>query len=515
MNRRRFPAIRPAMAARVCLVLLLWLATLGWLIRFEACPERFTGRFEGYRSLFRGGVVVRSSWMRILADGAPIGYAHTEIDSDERNPAAHTRIVSTMELALNILGQRRQVATDMTVSLDALSRLQRFAFDLESEGVRTQITGTRAQGDQFRVLIKTGGTSRSAAVTIPDEVMIDSPVLQQSLAALKPGQSQTFRMLDPASLAITDVRVRADRIEPIAVTGRTVQATVLAADYQGMTVWTWVDPEGALLRQETPLGWVLELCTPEEAMAFRASSRRAAPELLAAAAVPVDRPIAAPRQVRRLEVRLRGLEIPPHELATDRQEAVADGTNGLRLIVRAEAWPEPGAGEDADPSVFSNALAATPFLQADDPAIRDRARAITARSPDPAAAARAIHDWVFRSVRKSPTVSLPSARAVLDSLEGDCNEHTYLAVALARAVGIPARIMIGLVYMDGAFYYHAWPAVRAGGRWIEMDPTLGQPVADATHLALAEGELAAQTRLLRYLGRLSIDVLAVEQESAP
>ena len=89
---------------------------------------------------------------------------------------------------------------------------------------------------------------------------------------------------------------------------------------------------------------------------------------------------------------------------------------------------------------------------------------------------------------------------------GDCNEHTYLFVGLARAAGIPARIHVGLAYNEGMFYYHAWPAVHVG-EWVEMDPTFGQDCADATHITLLTGELASQMQLGRLLGRLKITVL--------
>ena len=60
--------------------------------------------------------------------------------------------------------------------------------------------------------------------------------------------------------------------------------------------------------------------------------------------------------------------------------------------------------------------------------------------------------------------------------------------ALARAVGIPARRVDGLVYMEAAdavpaFYWHEWVEVYVG-EWIEVDPTFNQEVADATHIAL-------------------------------
>ena len=109
-------------------------------------------------------------------------------------------------------------------------------------------------------------------------------------------------------------------------------------------------------------------------------------------------------------------------------------------------------------------------------------------------------------IEKKPTVSLPSALEVLRTKVGDCNEHTALFVALARSIGIPARINVGVAYVRGAFYYHAWPEVystKAGGRglWLPVDPTFNQFPADATHLRLARGGLDKQAAILPMIGK--------------
>ena len=118
-------------------------------------------------------------------------------------------------------------------------------------------------------------------------------------------------------------------------------------------------------------------------------------------------------------------------------------------------------------------------------------------------------------LEKKPTVSLPSALEVLRTRVGDCNEHTALYVALARALGIPARIAVGLVSVRGAFYYHAWPEVyltegNGRGMWLPVDPTLNQFPADGTHLRLARGGLDKQAAILPLLGRLKITILDLE-----
>ena len=103
---------------------------------------------------------------------------------------------------------------------------------------------------------------------------------------------------------------------------------------------------------------------------------------------------------------------------------------------------------------------AEPFIESDAPEIRAEAREGRRRaSRHRARAPSGSRATSTRSLEKKPTVSLPSAREVLRTRVGDCNEHTALYVAMARALGIPARIAVGLVYVRGAFYYHAWPEV--------------------------------------------------------
>jgi hypothetical protein len=57
------------------------------------------------------------------------------------------------------------------------------------------------------------------------------------------------------------------------------------------------------------------------------------------------------------------------------------------------------------------------------------------------------------------------------------------------------------------FYYHAWPAVYLDGCWEAIDPTLGQDVADATHIMLLQGGYDAQASLMRIVGKLQVRVL--------
>ena len=100
---------------------------------------------------------------------------------------------------------------------------------------------------------------------------------------------------------------------------------------------------------------------------------------------------------------------------------------------------------------------------------------------------------------------VPECLDVIKTMKGDCNEHAVLFAALARAAGIPTKTAVGLLYMNRAFYYHAWNEVYLG-KWIPVDATFGECPASALHLKLAEGELSEQAEILGLVGTIGIKV---------
>jgi hypothetical protein len=118
--------------------------------------------------------------------------------------------------------------------------------------------------------------------------------------------------------------------------------------------------------------------------------------------------------------------------------------------------------------------------------------------------------------RSGYSQAFASAAEVIDAGEGDCTEHAVLLAALCRARKIPARVAIGLVYVNQAFCYHMWTEVHVGGRWIPLDATRPQGGIGAAHLKMAHGHLEGASALssflpvLQVIGRLKIEILEVE-----
>jgi transglutaminase-like putative cysteine protease len=154
-------------------------------------------------------------------------------------------------------------------------------------------------------------------------------------------------------------------------------------------------------------------------------------------------------------------------------------------------------------------LRPTSLIQSDAPELRGQVADIIGEERDTLRAVIQISTWVHEKVDKRPTLSIPSALEVWRRRAGDCNEHSVLFAALARAAGIPARVAAGLLYVDGRFYYHAWNEVYIG-KWVAVDALLNQVPADPTHIRLVIGGLEDQVKLVRLIGKLGIDILEYE-----
>jgi transglutaminase-like putative cysteine protease len=240
------------------------------------------------------------------------------------------------------------------------------------------------------------------------------------------------------------------------------------------------------------------------------SSRIQSDLLEAAAIVPVTKErIDEPRDVRRFRFKLEGADLSATDLDGGGQ-TVVDAANHIIEVRDPQALSPMPADLEA-----GRYVAPEPLIESDDPAIRAEAERAVGRIAGTRARAERLTRYVNGLLEKKPTMSIPSAREVLRTKVGDCNEHTALFVAMARAIGIPARIDVGLVFVRGAFYYHAWPEVyidagNGRGLWLPVDPTLNQFPADATHVRLARGGLEKQTVILPLVGRLKMTILDLE-----
>ncbi|MCI0434959.1 MAG: transglutaminase-like domain-containing protein [Gemmatimonadetes bacterium] len=497
---------------------------VGWLIVIGAHVRREYFRPEAERIEAGARSLAPGSYFYIVhMAGTAIGTASVRL-----RDTADSRFIFEDQLLMDVpaLDTVHRAVAMTRIELGRSLGVDAFTFRLDSKIGSFAVSGTAADS-MLDVIVEAGSGVQRSRIENAADVLLDAAVPMRLAAAgrLVVGSEHTARVFDPSSMTVRDVTVRVSEqdvfivpdsamVNPrgrwVATALDTVPVWRIDQEFGGMTITSWVDEDGLVVRAESPLGLRIERTAFELArQAWAADSRDPAKSagygaLIESTAIASSVDLRGIGSSDRFEVRLTGVDLTGFDLSGGRQILRGD-TLVITRESGADLWragwllPWTGGGEAAEE------LAAEPLIQSDDARIIAKSQEIIGETRDAITAAGRLNEWVYGAVRKEILPSVPSAVQVLEALRGDCNEHTVLFVALARAAGLPARTAVGLVHLRGRFYYHAWPEVWAGDAWIAVDPTLGQFPADASHIRFITGGLARQVELIRLIGRLRLE----------
>ena len=507
------------------LVILAWVGTMALLV------ARLNGRESTANlatDLARYGTT--AVWKGIYYRGQKVGFTVSQVLRTEDG----FELQEDGRLQMMLLGAETAAVLRTTARVDRAFVLRSFEFSLDPGTGAIAVSGTvvppEMDGASHRLAlsITSSGSTRREMRDLP-QVPVMSQNLTRVLATggLAAGARHTWTILDPATLRSTPVTIVVGRREVVRLADNSaVPAFRVEMEYQGLRTTSWVTDTGDVVKEESPLGLMSVRETPERARGLAVPGRVQTDMLRASAVVPtvdgevirrIGGRIDEPRDVKRLRLRLEGAAVPRPDLDGVGQRVVAAGDDaggGTVVELFDRVALQPGTSDAA----AAQYLAPEPLIESDDPQIVAEAQRAIVGAGTPRERAERLTRYVNGLLDKKPTVSLPSAREVLRTKVGDCNEHTALYVAMARAVGLPARIAVGLTYVrgvQGAFYYHAWPEVYLAegdgrGLWLPVDPTLNQFPADTTHLRLARGGLDQQAVIVPLIGQLRIAIMDAE-----
>jgi transglutaminase-like putative cysteine protease len=488
------------------LIVVGWVACTAVLVKrsyFDASAANLATDLARYGS--------NAEWRGVYYRGEKIGF--TVSQTVPRDDGFELQEDGRLQMAA--LGASSAAALHTAARVDSNFGLQSFDFSLDpgtgAVVVRGRVEPIDGAGGRARLVIAI--TSAGSTRTETRE-LAEVPVLAQNFSRLLAGgrlvagSRQQWTIFDPATLRNAPVMVAIGSREIVRNAGeRPLPAFRVDMEYAGLRTTSWITDTGDVVREESPLGLITVRESADRAQSLSVPEPVQTDLLQAAAVVPaMRRRIDEPRDVRLLRLELNGADLTNADLQGSGQ-TVRGST--IELIDPQSLEAEP-LEDDIDAY-----LKPEPLIESDAPEIRAEAEKAVAGASDARTRAEKLTRYVNGLLDKKPTISLPSARDVLRTKVGDCNEHTALYVAMARAIGIPARIAVGLTYVrgiTGAFYYHAWPEVyidEGGGRglWLPVDPTLNEFPADATHLRLARGGLDKQAAILPLIGRLRMTIL--------
>lgn len=504
---------RPAGSAR-------WLALAALLAYSPGCHD--SPRLEsGPVAVVEGAT--RDDWFKLYLSRQLAGYLRVAAQP-RREGGFFVTVLQKLVLKRENTVQENEISS--VVEEDAEGKILGFRLR-QVLSAEPRVCEARREGDAL--LVRDVGASRAGETALPVPAGAVGParlevMLRDWLKA--PGQPLEVVVLVPEMLRFGKARYVFDREEEVEVAGtrrRLRRVTSTVDILPEIRTAEWLDPDGKLQKSAVPLlgmELVSVRSTMEEVLREKLTQP---PEVFLATSIPLrgKLPPHARSATYRLQPRTQGAPLAdlPGLFATAGQVAEPAKNPGERLL-RVERLPAPpatplGAGP-ADPAL-GEYLRAAALIQSDDPAIVAAAKAALGGETDAWKAAQRLESWVHGYIgRKDLATGFASAREVLERKEGDCTEHAVLLAALLRAVGIPSRVVAGLVLYNGSFAGHMWTEAHVGG-WLPLDATRAEGGVGPDHIGLAASSLQAASvadlalAIVPVIGSVQIEVV----ESAP
>ena len=454
-------------------------------------------------------------WYDFSLMNTKIGYTHTSAEKTEYQGEKMTRHKSNIVMNLKALGTDLAVEITNIEYVGADSMLRYFLHTSNMSGSK-HVEGRIVDGIAYIKTTLNGDTTESE-VSVPPDTTTQPTGVQALLfqEGIEIGDKLNFHVFSFDLMKPVKVEIEVVRQETVTYQSEEKQVYVLdgTLDMMGGTTFKeWVSPDGVNYRTETLVMGVPQVVTKTD----RETAIGEIEEVdlvLKTRILPTGKRPTPNAENFVADVKLTTGNIGEAVMSTPQQKLELSNAQSGRLSIQVPTVAAENCPELPIQNTESEFLAASAYIQAAHPDIQAKAKEILAGEANSWRAAERLCQWVYESIKDKAVVGgFDTSLNTLESLAGDCTEHTVLFIALARAAGIPSRICSGIVFSNDAFYYHFWPEVYVG-KWVQMDPTSGQVIADANHIQLWGGFLESDTMIefaegvYRTLNRLEIVVI--------
>ena len=427
-------------------------------------------------------------WYDLALMNTKIGYMHVSTDKTEYQGEDVDRHKIDMVMNFKALG------TDVTLEITRVEYtgsdlMPRHFLSTSNESGLKQVEGRIVDGIAYIQTTLNGETTESEVPVPPDTISEHVGVESLFRQGLKIGEKRNFHIFSFDLLKPVKTELEVEGQDTLTYQSAEKQVYVLRQTLDmmnGITAKVWLDTDGVNYRTEVPM-MGLSMVTTKTDKETALGDTEEVDVVLKTRILPSGKRPTPKATNFKAEVKLPAGNIADAIMSNSQQQLIVTSEKAGRLSIQVPTV----AAEDCPPlpiqDVEGEFLGASAYIQTDAPAIRAKTEEILDGEVNSWRAAEKLCEWVHTAItEKKMSGGFGSSLIALESLSGDCTEHTVLFIALARAAGIPARICSGITFAKDAFYYHFWPEVYVG-KWVQMDPTLGQTIADANHIQLGGG----------------------------
>ena len=439
-------------------------------------------------------------WMGIYSGDKRIGYSYSSINTSNRI----TKVFELTNMKINLLGKVSDIYSEGSYLLEGYKILS-FEYEMNSDKVNLKAKGKRKE-NILNITMETVSGKSQYSIAIKQELILPSLVSTILVEnKFKSGDKYKFILFEPLYLLMgLDEPLSTHTIgdkEILELGNNQYETYRVDSNFMGSEITSWINDKGEVIKQKFPPG----LTSVRESKEDILSSQNLSFDIVSQTSVSTNRKIKNSGSIKQMKVKLEGVDT---NNLFDINDGYRQRLDGQILEIKNKPLESNELSYDLpyDSTDYHEYTNPEFLVQSTDREIVAATNNVLEGETDPFNATEKINDWIFKSLTKTPTASLPNAKDVLKTRVGDCNEHAILFAAMARAAGIPTKTVLGLMYIDGKFVYHAWNEVYLGS-WVAVDSTFGQFPADATHIKLIEGNLAKSAEISKVVGKLKIEII--------
>ncbi|MDE0019534.1 MAG: carboxypeptidase regulatory-like domain-containing protein [Candidatus Poribacteria bacterium] len=453
-------------------------------------------------------------WYDLALMNTKIGYMHVSTDKTEYQGEEVDRHKIDMVMNFKALG------TDVTLEITRVEYtgsdlMPRHFLSTSNESGLKQVEGRIVDGIAYIKTTLNGETTESEVPVPPDTISEHVGVESLFRQGLKIGEKRNFHIFSFDLLKPVKTELEVERQDTLTYQSAEKQVYVLRQTLDmmnGITAKVWLDTDGVNYRTEVPM-MGLSMVTTKTDKETALGDTEEVDVVLKTRILPSGKRPTPKATHFKAEVKLPTGNITDAIMSNSQQQLIVTSEKAGRLSIQVPTVVAEDCPALPIQDVEGEFLGASAYIQTDAPAIRAKTEEILDGEVNSWRAAEKLCEWVHTAItEKKMSGGFGSSLTALASLSGDCTEHTVLFIALARAAGIPARICSGITFAKDAFYYHFWPEVYVG-KWVQMDPTLGQTIADANHIQLGGGTVESDNLMefaegvFRTLNQLEIAIV--------
>lgn len=492
----------------------------------------------------RPGKLFRDAWDAAYLGTAKIGYLHTTVREIDRGSVKVLRGSQDLRLTLRRFNTVSEIRMESGTEETTEGKVLGVFMTQQLQGKKLVLTGTIEDG-QLRLRIDGGRAERlmpwneeviglyrqerifqDKKAKVGDEITFQSyePTIGTYVtvhAQVKDAEEvEIFRPGKNGDPKATRIKERLLRVE---TKPEKIKTDKDALELPGMVLW--LDKELMPVRSEVemqPLGKIVFLrATREVATASNDLLTANNADLGEKSMIPLNRRINNPHESHKVvyHITVKDDDKPETAVARDARQEVrnVDG-NTFDLVVRAIRNPQPGAKDEKAAEEYRKPCY---FLDSDNARVKACAEEAIADETDPLRKVRRIEKWIRNHMRGDSAIAFCTAGEVAKELRGDCRQHAVLTAAMCRAVDVPSRTALGLIYVANpergpVMVFHMWTEVWVRGQWLAIDGTLGQGSIGAAHIKIADHSWQGVDSLKpflpvhRVLGKMAIEVVSAE-----